>query len=74
MISLQEGVGMEPIDILRGATIVNAQMIGKEDEIGSIEVGKKANLIILKNNPVEDINQIKSIRLVIKNGRLINTN
>ena len=74
MISLQEGIGMEPIDILRGATIVNAQMIGKEDEIGSIEVGKKANLIILRNNPMEDINQIKSIRLVIKNGKLINTN
>jgi imidazolonepropionase-like amidohydrolase len=74
MTSLQEDAGMEPIDIIRGATIVNAEMIGKENEIGSIEIGKRANLIILKNNPLKNINNIKSIHLVIKNGRLFNTN
>ncbi len=74
MTSLQEDVGMEPIDIIRGATLVNAQMIGKENEIGSIEIGKRANLIILKNNPLKNINNIKSINLVIKNGQLFNTN
>lgn len=72
MAALQEDVGMKPIDIIRGATLVNAQMIGKENEIGSIEIGKKANLLILKNNPLKNINSLKSSEVVIKNGRLIN--
>ena len=74
MNALQEDVGMEPIDIIRAATIVNAEMLGKESDIGSIEVGKKANLLILKSNPLISINNIKSIEVVIKNGRLFNTN
>jgi len=74
MNALQEDVGMEPIDIIRAATIVNAEMLGKENEIGSIEVGKKANLLILKSNPLTSINNVKSIEVVIKNGRLFNTN
>jgi len=74
MNALQEDVLMEPIDIIRGATIINAEMLGKESEIGSIEIGKKANLIILKSSPLEDIDDIKSIEVVIKNGKLFNTN
>lgn len=73
MAALQEDVGMEPIDIICGATIVNAEMMGKENEIGSIERGKKANLLVLKSNPLENIANMKSIAIVIKNGRLINT-
>lgn len=74
MLSLQDDVGMKPIDIIRGATLVNAQMIGKENDMGTIEIGKRANIVILKNNPMEDINHIKSRVLVIKNGQRINTN
>ena len=71
MSALQNDVGMAPIDIIRGATIINAEMLGKADEIGAIEVGKKANLILLKSNPIEDIEHMKHLALVIKNGRLI---
>ena len=68
MSALQNDVGMKPIDILQAATIINAEMIGQEDEIGSIEVGKKANLLILKENPTEDINLLKNPYIVVKNG------
>ena len=72
MAALQKDVGMEPIDIIQAATIINAEMIGKEGEIGSIEIGKKANLLILSENPIIDIKNIKSGIAVIKNGRLFN--
>lgn len=72
MAALQKDVGMEPIDIIQAATITNAEMIGKEGEIGSIETGKKANLLLLSENPIIDIKNLKSGIAVIKNGRLFN--
>lgn len=74
MAALQEDVGMEPIDIILSATIVNAEMLGKENEIGSVETGKKANMLILKENPTININNIKSGVYVIKNGQLFKKN
>jgi len=74
MSALQEDVGMQPIEVIQAATIVNAEMIGEAHSIGSIEVGKKANLLILEKNPVEDINYLKDLEVVIKNGQLFNSN
>ncbi len=65
---LNKEVGMKPIDIIRAATIVNAEMIGKEDMIGSIEEGKKANIIVLTSNPLSNIEHCSKIEYVIKNG------
>lgn len=73
MAAMQKDVGMKPIDIIRAATMINAEMIGKEQEIGSVEMGKKANLLVLRKNPIKDINNIASQVLVIKNGHLFNT-
>ncbi len=72
MAALQEDVGMEPMDIIRAATLVNAEMIGQENSIGSIEAGKKANLLVLKSNPTTDISNLKNLKVVIKNGQLYN--
>ena len=66
---LQDDVKMEPIDVIRGATIINAEMMDQESRIGSIEVGKQANLVITKKNPTEDINHLKNPSSVIKNGK-----
>lgn len=68
--TLQREVGMKPIDIIRAATIVNAEMIGKENRIGSIEVGKKANIIVLRLNPLLDIENCSNIEYIIKNGKV----
>ena len=71
---LLNDVGLKPIDLIESATIINAQMLAKEDEIGSIEKGKKANLVILKRDPTADINNMKNPVMVIKNGKLYNSN
>lgn len=74
MIALQEDVGMKPIDIIQAASIINAEMIGQENSIGSLNVGKKANLLIVSNNPTEDISNLKNPKIVIKNGKLFQSN
>lgn len=72
MSSFQRDVGMEPIEIIRAATLINAEMIGQEHRIGSVELGKRANLLIFKENPVEDIEILKHPKVVIKNGKMFN--
>ena len=62
--------GMKPIEVLRAATIDSAKTIGRDSELGSLEVGKFADLVILHRNPLEDIRNTLSIESVMKNGRL----
>jgi imidazolonepropionase-like amidohydrolase/Tol biopolymer transport system component len=62
--------GMREHDILRSATIVGATAIGHAADIGSLEVGKLADLQVLGKNPLDDIHNTTSIRYVMKNGRL----
>jgi imidazolonepropionase-like amidohydrolase len=61
-----------PLQAIVSATKNSAQATGILKTEGTIEVGKKANLLFLNSNPVENINNIDDIFLVIKNGKLYN--
>jgi imidazolonepropionase-like amidohydrolase len=60
--------GLTPAEALRTATINAAQMIGKERDLGAVEAGKFADLVILDANPLDDIRNVARIHKVIKGG------
>jgi len=62
--------GFTPIEALRAATSDAASAMGLEDEAGTIEVGKRADLIILDRDPLADISNIRSVTTVISAGRI----
>ncbi|MDP1860109.1 MAG: amidohydrolase family protein [Gemmatimonadaceae bacterium] len=70
---LQSG-GLPQHDALRAATIVGAEAIGMGTDLGSIEVGKMADLLVLDRDPLVDIRNSNSINMVMVNGRLFDGN
>lgn len=66
---LQQG-GMTNLQALRSATLNGAAYLGMDKEIGSIEAGKLADLLVLDKNPLQDIRNTESIRYTMVNGRL----
>jgi imidazolonepropionase-like amidohydrolase len=65
----QQG-GMTPLQALRSATLSGAQYLGMDKDIGSLEAGKLADLIVLDRNPLENIQNTHSVRYTILNGRV----
>lgn len=63
--------GMTPLQALRSATIEPATMLGVADDLGSIEPGKLADLILVEGDPTRDISALRSIRMVVKGGEVV---
>ncbi|MDE3237149.1 MAG: PD40 domain-containing protein [Bacteroidota bacterium] len=73
MWAMQSG-GMRNMDVLRTATILGATGLGLDKDLGSIEVGKLADLVIMDKNPLENIRNTNTVAYVMKNGRLYEGN
>jgi imidazolonepropionase-like amidohydrolase len=63
--------GISPLEVIKIATRNGAQALGIEDEVGTIEPGKQADMVILSDNPVDSISNTKNIEAVINNGHFI---
>ncbi|UKT65362.1 amidohydrolase family protein [Pedobacter mucosus] len=62
--------GFSPLQAIRNATVNGASYLGMNKEIGSLEVGKLADLVVMDDNPLDDIRNSEKIKFVMINGRL----
>lgn len=66
--------GMKPLNILQSATMNGAKFMGKFDKMGSIDIGKTADLVLLDKNPLIDISAINKPNAVFTKGRYFDRN
>jgi len=65
--------GMSNYHVLRTGTLNGAKTLAIDDQVGSLEVGKLADLIVLDKNPLEDIHYTNTVRYTLLNGRLFDS-
>jgi imidazolonepropionase-like amidohydrolase len=70
-LELLAAAGISPLDVIRIATYNGAVFLGKADQLGSVEAGKLADMVLLSKDPTVDIENTKSIVFVMKNGQII---
>jgi imidazolonepropionase-like amidohydrolase len=68
-LKLMVSAGFTPMEALQAATLNPARYLGNEKDLGTVETGKFADLVLLDANPLDDISNTKKIRAVIVNGR-----
>ncbi|MHA6204044.1 amidohydrolase family protein [Dyella soli] len=69
MLFLAHGVGMPPLQVIHAATLVGAEAAGQAQDMGSVTAGKLANFAVLAADPLQDIGNLRSIRMTVKRGR-----
>jgi imidazolonepropionase-like amidohydrolase len=68
---LMVAAGMSPAQAIRSATVNTAELLNVSDSLGTLEVGKLADLVAVRGNPLEDISLLQNISTVVKAGQLI---
>jgi len=63
--------GFSPLEALESATRIGAEVIGVDDELGTVEPGKLADLILVDRDPIEDIRALRDVTWVMQGGRVI---
>jgi imidazolonepropionase-like amidohydrolase len=63
--------GLPPGAALQCATLNNARILNQEKELGSVEPGKLADLVLLRKNPLDDVRHTRHISKVIRGGRVL---
>jgi len=71
VVSFVKQAGMLPAAALRSATIVNAEVLGWGDQMGSIEKGKFADIVAVPGDPLADISVVTKVNFVMKGGKVI---
>ena len=72
-IELYVQAGFTPMEAIQAATIVPARVMGLDRESGTVEKGKRADLILIDGNPLEDVRNTRNIEFVITNGVMYHT-
>ena len=62
-------LGMPPAQVIRAATLNGARAAGQDADMGSIQAGKLANLIVVARDPTADIEALKTLELTVKRGQ-----
>ena len=70
-LELLAAAGIAPLDVIRIATYNSAVFLGKADQLGSVQVGRFADLVMLDADPAVSVDNVKAIALVMKNGEII---
>ena len=68
---LVKRAGLTPVRALQGGTIINAEALGWQDQIGSIDKGKFADLVAVSGDPLADITELQRVKFVMKAGKVI---
>ncbi len=63
--------GMKPIDVLKSATSINADVFGYSNKIGRIKPGLLADIIAVEGDPTQNIRNIRKVLLIIKGGKVV---
>jgi imidazolonepropionase-like amidohydrolase len=72
-IELYVQAGFTPMEAIQAATIVPARVMGLEKELGTVEKGKRGDVILVNGNPLEDIHNTRNVEYVITNGTMYHT-
>jgi len=63
--------GMPALDAIQSATVTNAAILGMADMLGTLEVGKLADIIAVEGNPISDISAMTRVKFVMKDGKVV---